>query len=190
MTSTLGPAKRHRRRSTRPKRSTRRLIVAINIAEAAISLPCLIWAYGLAEHLVAAQEAEGPKQVASRVINWWPADFAVTLNMSLLIVGAAAGVVGSVIHQSIAFTRNSGPGDHHFVWWHLLRPPGSALLGSVSVIAVNTGLVSIGDATTSSAGVAVLVLTGCLAGLFTDQVLQRLRNRLDGSSRRTPPASA
>jgi hypothetical protein len=153
------------------------VIVAINIVEAVVALACLIAAYGLAERLVAAQEAAAPHEVASRSVVHLP----VTLNMSLLVVGAAAGAVGSVIQQSMAFARGAGP--THQVAWYLMRPLWSALLGSVSVIAVNTGLLSIGDETTSSAAVAVLVLTGCLAGLFTDRVLRRLRHMLDRSPR-------
>ena len=175
MSNPAGPAVPHRRRSARGRRSSRRVIVMINIAEAVVALPFLIAAYGLAEHLVAAQEVVGPH----------PVQFGVTLNMSLLIVGAAAGAVGSVIQQSMAFARSSRP-DHQ-VAWYLMRPLWSALLGSVSVIAVNTGLLSIGDETTSSAAVAVLVLTGCLAGLFTDQVLRRLRRMLDRPTRDARP---
>jgi|1186.fasta_scaffold275966_1 hypothetical protein len=185
MSNPAGPAVPHRRRSARGRRSSRRVIVMINIAEAVVALPFLIAAYGLAEHLVAAQEVVGPHQVASQTIHWGPVQFGVTLNMSLLIVGAAAGAVGSVIQQSMAFARSSRP-DHQ-VAWYLMRPLWSALLGSVSVIAVNTGLLSIGDETTSSAAVAVLVLTGCLAGLFTDQVLRRLRRMLDRPTRDPRP---
>jgi hypothetical protein len=177
MSNTLEP---HRRRTRTVRRSHRRLIVAINIAQAVIALPCLIAAYGLAEHLVAAQEAVGPHQVASRSAHW-PVDFAITLNMSLLIVGAAAGAVGSVIQQSMTFARTTGA--NHQVAWYIMRPLWSALLASVSVIAVNAGLISIGDESTSSAGVAVLVLTGALTGLFTDQALNRLRRILNRQPR-------
>ncbi|MFG1911286.1 hypothetical protein [Kribbella sp. NPDC048928] len=163
MSNTVRPGRR---------RSARRTIAGINVAEAVIALPFLIASYGLAERLVAAQELAGPHQVASRSV----AHVSITLNMSLLIVGAAAGMAGSVIHQSMAFARSSTSG--HQVSWYVMRPLWSALLGSVSVLAMNTGLLSIGDETTSSAGVAVLVLTGCLAGLFTDQVLTRLRRML------------
>jgi hypothetical protein len=174
MSNTVEP---QRRRTAALRRSARRAIVTVNIAEALVALPCLIAAYGLAERLVAAQESVGPHRVASHSV----AHVAVTLNMSLLIVGAAAGAVGSVIQQSMAFARNNAP-DHPLAWY-VMRPLWSALLGSVSVIAVNTGLLSIGDETTSSAAVAVLVLTGCLAGLFTDQVLRRLRRMLDRPTR-------
>jgi hypothetical protein len=163
------------------ERSIWRQIVAVNIIEAVAALLSLIAAYGLAEQLVADQEAAGSAGLAHRALGWWFLDFAVTLNMSLLIVGAAAGAVGSVIRQSMTLTRRSRRVEDRSIWWYVLRPLWSALLGSVSVIAVNTGLISIGDETTSSAGIAVLVLTGCLAGLFTDQVLRRLRNMVDRS---------
>jgi hypothetical protein len=160
---------------------TRRLIGAINFAEAVVTLIGLVAAYGIAERLVAAQESVGPSGIATRTVHWWGPDFTVTLNMSLLIVGAAAGAVGSVIHQSMVFAQRAGTEtlERGFVWWYLLRPVWSALLGSVVVIAVNTGLISIGDETTSTAGVTVLVMMGCLAGLFTDQAMQRLRPMID-----------
>jgi hypothetical protein len=169
------------RADTGKERSAWRQIVALNIAEAVAALWSLIASYGLAEQLVADQEAAGPAELAHRAFGWWILHVAVTLNMSLLIVGAAAGAVGSVIRQSMTLTRRSRRVEDRSLWWYVLRPLWSALLGSVSVIAVNTGLISLGDETTSSAGIAVLVLTGCLAGLFTDQVLRRLRTMVDRS---------
>jgi hypothetical protein len=58
------------------------------------------------------------------------------------------------------------------------------------VLSVNTGLISIGDQTTSTAGVAVLVTMGALAGLYTDQALRRLKLLLGMSAgnRAKPPA--
>jgi hypothetical protein len=164
---------------------TRRLIGTINFAEAVLALVALVAAYGIAERLVSAQEIVAPGDIATRTVRWWGPDFTTTLNMSLLIVGAAAGAVGSVIHQSMVFAQRAGLEtlERGFVWWYLLRPVWSALLGSVVVVAVNTGLISIGDETTSTAGVTVLVMMGCLAGLFTDQAMRRLRPMLGA----TPP---
>ena len=51
------------------------------------------------------------------------------------------------------------------------------------VVAANASLISIGDETTSAPGVTTLVMLGCLAGLFTDQALQRLAPMLGA----TPP---
>lgn len=179
MSSALNPAKSQEEQDAGQHRSVRPLTVAVNIAEAVAALLALIGAYGLAEKLVADQEAAVSGKVATRAFDWWGLGFEVTLNMSLLIVGAAAGAAGSVIHQGMTLTRRSRSVADRSIWWYLLRPLWSALLGSVSVVAINTGLISIGDETTSSAGVAVLVLTGCLAGLFTDQVIRRLRNMVD-----------
>ncbi|MEV6286074.1 hypothetical protein [Kribbella sp. NPDC051770] len=181
MTRALKPTAPRHLRGPAPKGAAWWQVVAVNIAEAVAALLALITAYGLAERLVADQEAAGPHTVASRTFDWWIVDVPVTLNMSLLVVGAAAGAVGSVIRQSMTLTRRTRSAAGRSIWWYVLRPLWSALLGSVSVIAVNTGLISIGDETTSSAGIAVLVLTGCLAGLFTDQVLRRLRNMVDRS---------
>jgi hypothetical protein len=86
----------------------------------------------------------------------------VTLNMSLLIVGAAAGAVGSIVHQGVVYARARHEHlkcDH--VLCYVLRPVWSALLGAVAVISVNTGLISIGDQTTATAGVRRAGDHGC-----------------------------
>jgi hypothetical protein len=116
----------------------------------------------------------------------------VTLNMSLLMVGAAAGAVGSVIQQSIVFARRAGHEtlQRGFVWWYVLRPVWSSLLGAVVVVTVNAGLISIGDQTTSAPGVTILVTMGCAAGLFTDQALHRLAPLLGATPAEQPVAVA
>ena len=164
---------------------TRRIVGGVNVAEGALALAALVAAYGLSERLVAAQEAAAEGAIATRTLHWWGPDVAVTLSMSLLLVGAAAGIVGSVIQQCVIFAQRAGHEtlERGFVWWYILRPVWSCLLGAVVVVAVNAGLISIGDQTTSASGVTVLVTMGCLAGLFTDQALQRLAPLLGA----TPP---
>lgn len=185
MSTTARPDSTPRPKTAKMRPVTRRLIGAANFAEAVLSLIGLVAAYGIAERLVTAQELAGSDGIATRTVHWWGPDYTTTLNMSLLIVGAAAGAVGSVIHQSIVFAQRAGLEtlERGFVWWYLLRPAWSALLGSVVVIAVNTGLISIGDESTSTAGMTVLVMMGCLAGLFTDEAMKRLRPLLGA----TPP---
>lgn len=164
---------------------TTRAVGVCNIALGAVSFLALVEAYGLAERLVAAQEHAGDGRIATVTATWWGPDVPVSLSMSLLLVGAAAGVVGSVIQQSIVFAQRAGQHtlQQGFVWWYALRPVWSALLGAVAVLTFNAGLISIGDQTTSAPGVTVLVTTGCLAGLFTDRMLQRLAPLLGA----TPP---
>ena len=160
-----------------------RLIGGVNAAGGVLAFIALLSSYGLAERLVAGQEASGPGDLAEQTLHWWGPDLTVTLSMTLMIVGAAAGAVGSIIQQSIIFAHRAGLRtlERGFVYWYVLRPIWSALLGAVAVIAANTGFISIGDETTSSAGVTVLVTTGCLAGLFTDKALDRLRSMLGAS---------
>jgi hypothetical protein len=155
---------------------TRRIVGAVNVVEGMLALAGLLASYGLAERLVAAQEQAGDR-LATVTVQWWGPDVSLTLSMSLLLVGAASGVVGSVIQQSIVFASRAGQDtlEQGLLWWYVLRPVWSGLLGAVVVVAVNTGLISIGDTTTSSAGVTVLVTMGALAGMYTDQALQRLQ---------------
>jgi hypothetical protein len=171
--------------------SRRRLIGALNVVEGAVALAALIASYGLAERLVAAQEA-APNLLATQTVTWVGPDFTVTLNMSLLIVGAAAAVAGSVVQQSIVFATRAGHEnlERGFFWWYVLRLVWSALLGAIVVIAANAGLISVGDETTSTAGVAVLVTIGAVAGLFTDQALQKMQGILGATGPETPASAA
>jgi len=167
---------------------SRRLVGVVNLGVGITGLVALIAAYGLTEQLVTAQEAARAGTVARQKIVWIGPDVLISLNMSLLIVGAAAGAVGSAIQQSIVFALRAGYEslERGYVWWYVLRPMWSALLGAVVVFAVSAGLVSIGDTTTSTAGVTVLVTAGAMAGLFTDQALQRLQLLLGATHPATP----
>jgi hypothetical protein len=166
-------------------------IGTVNAVTGVAALAALVAAYGLSERLVVAQEGAATGTLAQQAVRWWGPDLSVTLNMSLLLLGAAAGVVGSVVQQSIVFALRAGHDTlgAAYVWWYVLRPVWSALLGALVVVAVNTGLVSIGDTTTSTAGVTVLATAGALAGLFTDQALQRLQHLLGATDPATQPGA-
>ena len=168
------------RGSKRMTARARRALGVLNLVVGALSLAAVIALYGLSEQLVIEQERAGGTLAVRSLLPSWGPELPVTLSTSLLLLGAAAGAVGSAIQQSILFALRAGYGrlEQGFVWWYVLRPVWSALLGCVVVAAVSTGLVSIGDATTSTAGVSVLAVAGTLAGLFTDRILQRLQNLL------------
>jgi hypothetical protein len=168
---------------------TRRAVGAANVAAGMAAFGALVASYGFSERLVVAQEsAPTGTLVTEQLFPTWGPDIGISLDMSLLMLGAAAGVVGSLIQQSIVFAQRAGHEnlERGFVWWYVLRPVWSALLGAIIVVAINTGFVSIGDATTSTAGVTVLATAGALAGLFTDKVLQKLQDLLGA----TDPASS
>jgi hypothetical protein len=167
---------------------TIRMIGVLNVAAGVVAMAALVASYGLAEGLVSSQEKATEGTIVTRTVDVLGGHFAISLSMSVLLLGAAAGLVGSMIQQSIVFAQRAGHEtlEVGFVWWYLLRPIWSALLGAVFVIAVNTGLVSIGDQTTSTAGVTVLATVGCFAGLFTDQVLDRMRAALGATDPSQP----
>jgi hypothetical protein len=52
-----------------------------------------------------------------------------------------------MVQQSIVFASRAGQQtlERGYLWWYVLRPVWSALLGGVVVLTVNAGLVSIGD---------------------------------------------
>ncbi len=158
-----------------------RWIGVTNITTGVLGLAALVATYGLAEHLVALQEAAPDGTLATQPVHFLGEHISVTLSMSVLLLGAASGLVGSAIQQSIIFANRSGHETLERGW--------AALLGAVFVIAVNAGLVSIGDQTTSTAGVTVLATIGALAGLFTDKVLEKLGELL-GATPTTEPATS
>lgn len=165
-----------------------RWIGVSNLTMGVLGLAALVTTYGLAEHLVALQESASEGTLATQSIHVLGAHFPVTLSMSLLLLGAASGLVGSAIQQSIVFANRSGHEtlERGWAWWYVLRPIWSALLGAVFVIAMNAGLISIGDTTTSTAGVTILATIGALAGLFTDRVLSKLGDVLGATPTQEP----
>ena len=169
----------------------KRWIGVYNFTTGFLGLAALVAAYGLAEHLVALEEAASEGTLATQTVHLLGVHLPVTLSMSVLLLGAASGLVGSAIQQSIVFANRSGYEtlERGWAWWYVLRPLWSALLGAVFVIAVNAGLVSIGDTATSTAGVTVLATIGALAGLFTDKVLAKLGAVL-GATPTDEPASS
>ena len=159
----------------------RRCVGVANALGGALALVAVVWSYGVAERMVVAQDAATGLVVEP--LAWWGPSFSVSLTTSLIVAGAAGGFLGSLVQQSIVFASRAGAGtlEVGYLWWYVLRPVWSALLGAVVVLTVNAGLVSIGDESTSTAGLTVLVTTAAVAGLFTDQALQRLRTVLGAS---------
>lgn len=171
---------------------TRRAVGTFNAIAGAVSLAGLVAICGLCERLVTLQESaktEGPETVS---IGFLGLEVSISLIMGLLLLGAAGGVVGSFIQQSIVFASRSGweTLQRGFVWWYLLRPIWSGLLGAVFVAAINAGVVSYGDTSTSTAGVTMLASAGTIAGLFTDQVLGKLGNVLGATKVEVPATEA
>lgn len=151
-----------------------------NIVGGVVAFVALAASYGFSEQVVVTQRAAGTDVLSWQTVHWWGPDFALTVTVSFMIVGALAGIVGSFIQQSKVFAERSGRRtlEQGYLWWYLSRPVWSGLLGGVVVLAVSSGLIGLGGKVTSTAGLSVLVTMGVIAGLFTDKVLQRFRDVL------------
>lgn len=159
-----------------------------------LSLLGLLWMYAHAERARAA----GP----AVAVHWWGPDFHVTLTTATLLAMAFAGLAGSVVQSCIVFSMRAGSGtlEHGYEAWYFLRPFVSALLAVLVGLAVTAGLVVVTQDTaagTPGLSLPTMVAIGALAGLFTDQVLQRMQRILGatdpdraGSSQPTPGASS
>lgn len=178
-----------------PMSASVRLWVGLgNFLGSIVAFVALLATYGFAEQVMAAQSAAQTGAVVTQKVTWWGPDFPASMGMAVLMVGAAAAAVGSMIQQSKIFAERAGHESlqRGWVWWYVLRPFWSALLGAVAVVALDAGVIKLGDQSTSSTGLTVLVTAGFIAGLFTDQVLQKLRSALgatDPVQLATAPAS-
>jgi len=124
---------------------------------------------------------------------WWPLA-EVTSSVQLgrmtlspflgcLLLGVAGSVAGSLVHTITIFGSRTGRNtfEASYVWWYLLRPFSAALLGLVVVSAVHSGILVLGGGSGKS-GAVMAYITGGLAGMFTDAVLQKLRGVLGATS--------
>lgn len=158
-----------------------------------LSLLGLLWIYAHAERA----RPDGP----AVPVHWWGPDFHVTLTTATLLTMAFAGLAGSVVQSCIVFSMRAGSGtlEHGYEAWYFLRPLVSALLAVLVGVAVTAGLVVVTQDTgagTPGLSLPTMVAIGALAGLFTDQVLQRMQRILGatdpkrlGSDQPTPGAS-
>lgn len=151
----------------------------------ALSLLGLLWIYAHAER---AQPG-----AAAIPVSWWGPDFHVTATTATLIAMAFAGIAGSVVQSGTVFSLRAGRGtlEHGYEAWYFLRPVVSALLAVLVGLAVTAGLVVVtqdGAAATPGLSLPTMVAVGALAGLFTDQVLQRMQ-RILGATNAGRPAS-
>jgi hypothetical protein len=100
-------------------------------------------------------------------------------------------VLGSIAIMIITFANRAGKEtlERGFLWWYLIRPFAAAAVGVLFYMAIIAGFFN----QTSARGRSALVLAaaiGGLAGLFTDNVVQKMRALLGLSSFDEPAAAA
>ena len=141
-------------------------LAAIGVA----SLAAAMWLWAVADRATSANDA----------VHWVGPDFTATAATSSLALAAVGGVAGSFVHAGSLFAARVGRRtfEASYFWWYLLRPLESALVAIVFVVAVRSGLLVLGAGNQDNGTVVLAFLSGALAGLFTDRVMQRLRGLL------------
>src|SRR5215469_11883295 len=109
--------------------------------------------------------------------------FRATTEFNLIIIVMLMSVLGSMAVMIITFANRAGQEtlEHGFLWWYLIRPFAAAGVGVLFYMAIIAGFFN----QTSARGRSALVLAaaiGGLAGLFTDNVVQKMRALLGLSS--------
>jgi len=114
-------------------------------------------------------------------------DFTATPRMTVIVVVIMMAMIGSVTVMTLSFATRAGHGtlERGFLWWYLTRPVAAA---SLAVLFYITAIAGFLDLTTLARRSDLVVAAGlaALAGLFTDQVLNKLRRVLGLS----PPTRA
>ncbi len=144
------------------------------------ALMAAVWAWGIADRV----------GTTSQAVRWSGPDFTATAGTSALVLAAVGGVVGSFVHSASLFASRVGRRtfENSYFWWYLLRPLEAALVAMVFVAALRSGFVALGASSTDTRTTVLAFLAGGLAGLFTDRVMQRLRQIL-GATRTDEKAS-
>jgi hypothetical protein len=151
-----------------------------------VSVVGLVWMWTVAERLGAGQN---DVSVPLRTVRWFGPDFRATESTAVIVLVVFAAVAGSVVHMVPVFSMRAGRWtlEHGFGWWYLLRPFAAAALGPLFYMVIRGGLFAF-NAGEADPDLPVLVLSGGLAGLFTDRVTQQLLALL-GSTDPAQPAS-
>jgi hypothetical protein len=108
-------------------------------------------------------------------------DFTASAPAMLLTTVVLMAVIGSITVMTLVFAARAGHGtlEQTYVWWYVTRPVSAAGLGVLVymfIVAAVFDFATIEDGSTPALVVAAAV--GALSGLFTDQVLDRVRRVL------------
>lgn len=108
-------------------------------------------------------------------------DFTASAPAMLLAMVVVMAVIGSITVMTLVFAARAGHGtlEQTYVWWYVTRPVSAAGLGVLVYMFIVAGVfdfATIEDGSTPALVVAAAI--GALSGLFTDQVLDRVRKVL------------
>jgi hypothetical protein len=136
-------------------------------------LAATTWAWSFASHVT------GTTAGTTVSAHFLGMKFTPTAEFSLLLVVILTAMLGSVAVLALTFSSRAGHGtlQRGYLWWYLTRPITAAGLGVLLYMAIMAGFF---NATTTNDHPALVIAAaiGGLAGLFTDQVLKKMRSAL------------
>jgi hypothetical protein len=105
-------------------------------------------------------------------------EFTVSAPSTLVAMVALMALIGSVTVMTLVFAARAGHDtlEQAYLWWYLTRPVSAAGLGILLYMLVVAGFFNLGSIEGGSEGALVVAAAlGGLAGLFTDQVVDKVR---------------
>jgi hypothetical protein len=147
---------------------SRRVLVGVYLLVLGVTLLAVIpWAWSFASRAIAGQK------VAASFLGRFP--FTPTAEFSMVLIVMLSAILGSVVVLALTFSARAGCEtlERGFLWWYLTRPISAAGLGLLFYMAFVAGFFSASPAQSSQALILAAAIGG-LAGLFTDQVRQKM----------------
>jgi hypothetical protein len=135
-----------------------------------LALGHLPWAWSLAVRL-------GNSKSAVHA-HWFGLAFTPQQTTILLIIVILTAVIGSAAALGLTFSHRLGYNklEKGWGWWYVTRPFTAAAIGVLAYALVQAGFFGAGS--TSNSDLLAAATIGGLAGLFTDQLLQKMRSAL------------
>ncbi len=146
------------------------------IALGAVALAVLPWAWSLATSTISSSAAGKAGTIQAHFLGL---GFTPTTEFSLVIIVILMAIIGSVAVLILTFSSRAGHEtlERGYLWWYLTRPIAAAGVGVLFYMTVIAGYFN-QAAAHGRAALVVAAAIGGLAGLFTDQVLQKMRGVL------------
>jgi hypothetical protein len=140
------------------------------ITLSAVALGHLPWAWSLAERLSGTQRG-----VRARWLGYAFTPHKVSI---LLLVVILTAVIGSCATLALTFAHRVGYDklERTWAWWYVTRPFTASGIGVLAYALLQVGFFGSNSGTSSDLLAAAAI--GGLAGLFTDQLLQKMRGAL------------
>jgi hypothetical protein len=130
--------------------------------------------------LMKADTAKVIGDVANKDVVKYSADDVIQFNTILLILVAAAGFLGNMVHIATSFTAFVGLGKFNRNWilWYAVKPFTASALALIVYFTFRAGFLSSNDGG-SNLNLYGIMSISAMAGLFTEVVTRKLRDVLD-----------